>query len=95
MTRVAGDFFKFDYENAKRQTENYVTKNLKATEQRVTIKTHWALNWQHEEYVLIRNELWIIETVYSENDTSAYNPTGSTIYTLELLKVVNPAGLKI
>lgn len=95
ISRIDGDFFKYDITAMKSETDSFPITNLKTPDIRMSIVTHWALDWAHEQYVLIRGELWMIEKVYSEPDTSAYNPTASVKYILDLLKAANPAGLKL
>ena len=95
ITRTEGDYFKFDYANARRTTESQPITNLRAKAETISITTHWALDFATRQYVLIGRDMWIIETIYKERDQWDNSPNGSTVYTLELSKAVNPANLKV
>lgn len=95
ITRTEGDFFKFDYFNARRTTETQPITNLRAKAETISITTHWSLDFAPRQYVLIGRELWLIETIYKERDQWDNSPKGSTSYTIELSKAANPAGLKV
>lgn len=95
ILRTQGKFFKFDYATPKRTTESYPINNLRSKDERMSIVTHWAVDFAQRQYVLIGNQFWMIETVYAERDMWDNSPNGSTAYTLELIKVANPAGMKV
>ena len=95
ITRPDFDYFKFDYSQARREAEAHPINNIRAKAETIGITTHWALDFAPKQYVLIGREIWIIETIYKERDMWDNSPNGSTVYTLELSKAVNPANLKV
>ena len=91
--RARGEFFQFELLPGQTEESTHLVDNLKASDERMSIKTSWRFPFAAETYVAAFGNLYKIERVGTERKIRRGIAFHRVTYTLYLVRCSNPLGL--
>ena len=91
--RARGMFFRFELLPGQSEESAHLVDNLKASDERMSIKTSWRFPFAADTYVAAFGNLYKVERVSAERKIQRGVAPHRVAYTLSLIRCSNPLGL--